>query len=285
MIFGGNRIRVFWWSETKLMGKSLDNYGDIIGPYLVEKLSGKKVVFVRPTNSGIFDLQQPIYLTVGSILAHATAKCIVWGSGIISSDQKVKSAKFLAVRGPKTRESLIDQGYQVPKVYGDPALLLPLFFRPKVQKKYSLGIIPHYVDYHKVKKTLSKNPEIKVIDLMTNDVEETTKSIMECERVISSSLHGLIVSHAYEIPAAWMKFSDKLFGDGVKFVDYFASVGLRGTLVGDFQNSFDLMDLKDISPNHFTLPEKLVLGQLQKGLLISCPFNYSNITIKDEEIS
>jgi hypothetical protein len=47
---------------------------------------------------------------------------------------------------------------------------------------------------------------------------------------LSSSLHGLIVAHAYGIPAVWCDFADRphaIAGDGTKFHDYFASIGLH----------------------------------------------------------
>ena len=103
-----NQIALFWWNEVKLQGKSKENYGDLVGKYLVEKISGKKIVWVNPKKISLRFLFHPIYVTAGSILAHVNKKCIVWGSGIISKMHSVNSAKFLAVRGPQTRNFLIE---------------------------------------------------------------------------------------------------------------------------------------------------------------------------------
>lgn len=53
--------------------------------------------------------------------------------------------------------------------------------------------------------------------------------ITSCERIVSTSLHGVIVANAYGIPARWAVVSDAseaISGDGTKFEDYFRSVGL-----------------------------------------------------------
>lgn len=60
----------------------------------------------------------------------------VWGAGIISENSllKEKPSKVYAVRGPLTRQRLIKEGIDCPEIYGDPALLIPYYYRPKVTK-------------------------------------------------------------------------------------------------------------------------------------------------------
>ncbi|WP_339895263.1 polysaccharide pyruvyl transferase family protein [uncultured Algibacter sp.] len=268
----GKKIRLFWWSESLLMGKPKENYGDVLGKYLVEKISNKKALFSHPKKFSILDFWQPIYVTAGSILAHVNKKCIVWGSGIINQNQIVKPAKFLAVRGPETRKALLEQGYQVPEIYGDPALLLPDYYNPEIDKKYQLGIIPHYVDYEFVKNRFSHLKDVVVIDLMTNSIEDTTNQILQCKHIMSSSLHGIIVSHAYQIPALWIKFSDKLFGDDIKFKDYFKSVKIKPYVPFSIELLNDNKDLEKLFVKDIAIPNILQVNNLKDGLMRVCPF-------------
>lgn len=265
-------MRLFWWSEVKLMGKPQENYGDVLGLYLAEKISGKKVSFAHPKKWSIRDYFQPVYVTAGSILAHVNHKCVVWGSGVINANQKVKPAGFVAVRGPETRACLMAQGYEVPEVYGDPALLLPLFCKPEVAPLFEYGIIPHYVDYKKVKDYYRSLDYVKVINLMSNDVEATTRDILSCKRIVSSSLHGIIVPHAYGIPVLPVRFSDKLFGDGVKFKDYMASVEITNFNMLDYTELKPMEQLQRDFETHALTVKPQVIKKLQEGLMAVCPF-------------
>lgn len=264
-------IRLFWWSEPYLMGKPKEDYGDLLGKYLVEKISGNQVRWTDPRKFQISGLWQPVYVTAGSILAHVNKKCVVWGSGIIQKNQVVKPAGFLAVRGPQTRKRLLEQGHKVPEIYGDPGLLLPLHYNPPTTKKYKLGIVAHYNDYKSIKTLYENETGVLLIDLMTNDIEATTDLFLQCERIVSSSLHGLIVSHAYGIPAVWVQFSDTLFGDGIKFRDYFESVQLpfyMPEVTPEKQSKEAFLELFEQHP----LPQKKVIAELQEGLMEVCPF-------------
>jgi hypothetical protein len=266
-------IPLFFWSERKFIFKDNENYGDLLSKYLVEKIAGRPVKFVHPKKQPWYKLNKKNYLAVGSILHHATKESIVWGSGIIDRKQKVAQADFRAVRGPRTREYLLDLGYQCPAVYGDPALVLPRYFNPQVEKKYELGIIPHYHDYKEVSETYKNEAEILVIDLMTLDVEAVTRKILECKKTVSSSLHGLIVSHAYGIPSVWVEFSKKLFGDGVKFNDYLESVKLDVYEPQFLNEKKTVEELENLTERFVPLPDLKILEHLQQNLLKSSPFH------------
>ncbi|WP_110688302.1 polysaccharide pyruvyl transferase family protein [Salegentibacter sediminis] len=265
-------IPLFYWSEIKFIFKEKENYGDLLSKYLVEKISGREVKFVHPRKQPWYKWDKSHYLAIGSILPHATKDSIVWGSGIIDREHHIASADFRAVRGPQTRKFLLDLGYECPPVYGDPAILLPEYFNPQVEKEYELGIIPHYHDYKKTVDLFGNNPDIRVIDLMCLDVEEVTRQIMSCERILSSSLHGLIVSHAYRIPSLWVEFSDKIFGDGIKYPDYLESVDMpvyEPPFIDEVCSKENLNSLFNDFP---VLPEKEKIEALQQGLLEVCPF-------------
>ena len=114
--------------------------------------------------------------------------------------------------------------------------------------------------------------DILVIDLMTNNIEPVTDLFLQCEKIVSTSLHGLIVSHAYRIPAVWVQFSDKLFGDGIKFQDYFESVKMETYIPninsGRIRND-EMLNLFDTYPS---LPNEQVVNKIKENLMGVCPF-------------
>jgi len=272
MIFNNIKIPVFWWSSKKFENKKFENFGDLVGPYLVEKISGKNVRFIQPKKRKFTDLFTKVYFTAGSILAHIDTRSIVWGSGIIETPTKVPKATFLAVRGPLTRAELLKQGYNVPEVYGDPAILLPKFYTPELTKKYKIGIIPHYVDYDKVLNWYKDDITIKVINLLNNSVEAVVNEIYSCETIISSSLHGIIVAHTYKTPAVWVKFSDNLFGDDTKFYDYFNSVKIPEINPVFINEKKETQQLLVLATRNGLLANSKIIERLQNGLMKVCPF-------------
>jgi pyruvyltransferase len=200
------RPRSYWY-------RGHSNFGDQLGPVIVEWITGELPIWVPRTFKGKL-------LTVGSILKGLATQDVVWGTGSIRHEpiHPPKGVRFLAVRGPWTRQ-LIEA--DVPEVYGDPALLIPQFHNPDVEKRVAVGVVPHYVDSSSVE---ISDPAVSVINVSA-PWQTVVHQIRECEVIVSSSLHGLIVAEAYGIPASWIKVTDRVIGEGFKFNDYYLSTG------------------------------------------------------------
>lgn len=134
------------------------------------------------------------------------------------------AATLLAVRGPLTRARAIECGAKCPEIYGDPALLLPRLYSPAHRERRGIGVAAHFSDMPRLLAAGPLPEGLHLID-MQNPIEEVIEQITASEFVASSSLHGLIASHAYGIPAAWIKFRPLPSGDDSKFHDYFLSLG------------------------------------------------------------
>ncbi len=212
---------IYWY-----ICKAPNNMGDLIAPYLFEKITGKKPLRVSPS------CKAPFFLSCGSIIGSCNSNAIVWGSGSMYPGVNIgKPMKILAVRGPLTRQALLTKGISCPQVYGDPGLALPKYYTPNPRDRhYKVGIIPHYADHHYMSKTFSNIPDVLVINI-DRGVEAVCDDIKACKVTISSSLHGIIVSHAYGVPSAWMTASPHakwpIGGGKFKYKDYYLSRGVQ----------------------------------------------------------
>lgn len=230
---GKEYIKLFWFKNTQ-------NFGDSFNPMLIETLSGKPVKWVKFYNPELH------YIATGSILENATKDTIVWGSGFIAENRQCyeKPYRVCAVRGPKSREMLIKNGIDCPEIYGDPALLLPRIYSPEINKTFKLGIIPHFVDKeNEWLKQFKEDEKVKIIDIQNPDLFSFIDEVLSCEKIASSSLHGVIVADAYNIPSLWIEFSDQVSGAGFKFLDYFLSVGRKDDLPYRINETTNITDI------------------------------------------
>lgn len=200
--------KVYW-------GDSPSNFGDVLTANLLDYFNIKYEHTNVPEDGTMY--------VIGSIARLATSGSTVLGSGMIRQNEKAEpTANWRFVRGPYTRLNILAQGGTCPEIYGDPALLLPMLCEES-NKKYDIGIVPHYQHYRYYK----FNPyysNYRIINLVDNNPLKIAKEITKCKRIISTSLHGIICAHAFGIPAAHVKGVSKLHGDGSKFEDYYASI-------------------------------------------------------------
>lgn len=264
---------MFWY---RYKGAKLQNFGDLIGPYLFKELCGISVRHIEDKPALLSTKYIPHYLTVGSILSSARKSSIIWGSGIIRKDFDINTkARYLAVRGPKTRNKIIEQGGACPEIYGDPAILLPLLSPLTGKKEAKITFIPHYVDYEQVQESLINKKDVDVVRMMTADFSRTLGEIKSSNFIISSSLHGLILAVAYNIPCLWVEFSDKIYGDDVKYYDFFESLDIQGITKYIVDDPCDF--LTNLSSYIPIIGGRQKLRELQNGLLNSCPFPVNKV--------
>ncbi|WP_321325737.1 polysaccharide pyruvyl transferase family protein [Thiomicrorhabdus sp.] len=211
----------------------VNNFGDLLGPLIIEKiLQDKGIVNNQRTNSKRL-------LGVGSILHFAKDFDTIWGSGrngkIKDTSHNFKDLDVRAVRGPLTRDFLINKGINCPEIYGDPALLLPHYF-PELkilseEKKFNITIIPNLNDLGKYE--LDKNTINPTMDLFY-----ILKRIVQSKYVIGSSLHAIIVAEAFGVPARLITSENE---DPFKYHDYFQGSGRTDTVFAkSIQQAIDM---------------------------------------------
>jgi pyruvyltransferase len=220
-----------------------NNFGDMLTPFIIKHYTGQKVELAERNDTGKI-------LACGSILGRALKEDdFVWGTGCMKDKvlHAPRGVKIYAVRGPLTRRLI--KGAVAPQVYGDPGLLLPEIYNPKISKINKIGLLPHFKDYRRIKR---KFPDNFIIDIKS-PIKVIVDEMKSCELIITSSLHGVIVSEAYGIPVVWAKIMNRReyrrkTGSGFKFHDHFLSTGRRKEKPTSWNKAVS-------KPEKFTLPK------------------------------
>lgn len=206
------------------------NWGDFVNVKLAELISGKAIIPYK------FSCKKETIAMMGSILPWAIDRdTIVWGSGTLSSqdpfwDTIEKPLSVRAVRGPLTRQLLLSRGIECPEIYGDPALLFPRYYTSNVEKRYKYGVILHVSTktnetiYSKLNTILGGGNMLIINPKQFSQWHSFIDDICSCEAIVSSSLHGIIIADAYEIPNVWISLDENHPDDNFKFKDYYLSV-------------------------------------------------------------
>ncbi|MFC3569368.1 polysaccharide pyruvyl transferase family protein [Paracoccus simplex] len=242
----GERVKLFWW-EQPYPG----NLGDIVNPYIVEHVTG-----IPPQWEG----RGVGLCAIGSVIKYARDGSDVWGSGTPNSGDKLAAgAHYHAVRGPLTRDLVLANGGTCPEIYGDPAWLLPVLYPRKAPPRCKTGLILHFT--HEDMAT-PVAPGIKRIDIRRigyDEIEAFLDEMLDCERIISSSLHGVIIAQAYGIPACLATVtgsSTQIHGDGIKFDDYYRSIGHEKAPEAVDLSELLRLDEDSIAPDRFLSARK-----------------------------
>jgi pyruvyltransferase len=227
---------LYYWRLNSGFG----NIGDELSKILIEKINPN----IKTVYDSIFKHK---LLGIGSILNRAKDGDIVWGSGFLNNEEiiKCKNVNIELIRGPLSYAKIKNQ-IKLNENYGDPALITPLFFPIKKEKIYDIGIIPHFSDEYKIIDVLQsyKFKKIKIISPRTNPIC-FLKYINQCDIILSSSLHGIILADAYKIPNAYVKFFDNPYDD-FKFKDYFYSQDRKFIYRNNINDAINIVNLSNV---------------------------------------
>jgi len=223
------------------------NGGDLFGPEVAKHIiDSRKQHNVSVAVASVSSSTPPVIAIVGSILQWKikTPNMVHWGTGIIMNMKVGKldgSSNVLAVRGPRTRDLLLAQQGLNPMVIGDPALIAGDIIASARNDQscpmMDVCFVIHGVD----SKRASKNCPF-CIKRLVNNYDRSPRRILEklscCRRVVSSSLHGVIFSHALGIPALPVAMGDRIMGGDFKFRDHMHAVG-----VTSFQSRLNITEM------------------------------------------
>lgn len=248
------------WAATTLR-QPYANLGDALSPVIVSALSGLPIVHQR------FDSASERLASVGTI-GHGLKNGSVhlWGTGIdgkrhpyhrhLTYYERPENTEFTihALRGPFSARVFEKQGIPVTDAYGDPVMLLPKIMAPATEKTHELGIVVHISELSELKDGAAVRNElgryyipgdlrdsVKIITTLTDAnltaLEDRVREMTACKRILSTSLHGLVIAETYGIPCAYFRpfgrgplqvdlMDEQVFLDH-RVRDYYAGMGLK----------------------------------------------------------
>ena len=186
---------------------------------------------------------------------YARSRVSVWGSGFIRDEERAnerlsRRVKIHAVRGLRTLERMRKMtGAALENVVlGDPGLFASKIYPSGDGKIYVCGIIPHHAEVASVSRSAEvvsyeresgflhpstvaalplyarltrAIPEVVIINPESSPAV-VVRNISRCATILSSAMHGLIVSDSFGIPNIRISASDLVVRGDYKFKDYYS---------------------------------------------------------------
>jgi len=209
---------VFTWQppERQWWGAPVVNVGDRLALDLVQRILASRGLSLEDYRG-----DERRVFCIGSLLRMAGTGDVIWGTGIngkslTSETEFAPGLDLRAVRGPLTARTLMEQGRVVPAVYGDPGILVDRYWPMQPTGAVPFWVVPHFRE----PRTLYRDyPVLSPRQRPTPFLRQ----LVQARRVVSSSLHGLVLAEAYGIPAVPLKNQS---GEHVfKYQDYYEGTG------------------------------------------------------------
>lgn len=270
--------------KLKVYYANVDNMGDKLNAYLMRRLFGYEIVRRTPLTcelSGIgsglgqFTYSQKKWLSSAEVITGKLwPETFVWGTGFIDQREDAPfyrgNMKFCAVRGQLSKqrvEKLLGKQMKIP--VGDGGILTERAFDRPIEKKYEVGIIAHYKEQGELvfMQLAQQFPKSLIINVRQSP-EIVAEQIAQCECILSSSLHGLILADSFHIPNLHIKVSNAMLGDGFKYADYYSSYGIED--IKKDLNRESIHSLYDVYDNYHVTPQ--MVEQQKNAMQAAFPF-------------
>lgn len=242
-------IKLVWYDNPKH-----ENFGDWLSPYLINKVSKQTVIHIPDYEN----YDKAHIVGIGSIASAINQYSHVLGSGIASLNEDINiNAHFHFIRGPYTRQRIIDQGGPKVEQMGDMGYMVSRVYKPiGLQKEIDILFVRH-IAHQSLNLILPDSAvEYSINASDPKSIEELINNIVRAKIVVTSALHCFIVCKSYNVPVALVNFKNSLQavpGDGVKYKDALEGVNLKPVMPFDlplnmsrfnFENIVDLQDLE-----------------------------------------
>ena len=218
------KVPLSWAGSTSTMDYL--NVGDALSAVMVALLSGRDIERV-PSKS------QSLRMACVGTIGHGFAGGEVWFWGTGASLWENPSAPMedrrlfsvagetgftvTATRGPYSEKLLTGKPEGSVGVYGDPVWLLPRFYNPTPVKKWKLGVIVHLSELSDRDPETHVKPDLlrygipeqlrdhvhlinTVTPIKMDAIKDKIDEILACDRIVSTSLHGMVFAESYGIP-------------------------------------------------------------------------------------
>ncbi|MBO0903539.1 polysaccharide pyruvyl transferase family protein [Jiella sonneratiae] len=203
------------------------NFGDALSPLVVSAISGRRIRKLP------FVTNETRLSAIGTIAQNFSGGDVqIWGSGLdrythgINVDQSgyrlpsYTRFTIAACRGRHTRQIFLDAGVASPEIFGDPGFFVGKLWpqHARQEKIYDVGVIPHLSEWagrradsplkaglrrYEIPSDLAERVVLisPIAERSFDGVGKVIEQIGRCRRILSASLHGLVVAEALGVPA------------------------------------------------------------------------------------
>jgi hypothetical protein len=220
----GGRVPLSWVRSTPEVPFS--NLGDQLSATVIAAITR------APADHVHFNSRRSRLLGIGSIGHHQRAGVVhVWGSGfgakLPNTAGKLEpfsgfpeiTYKVHALRGPVSRSILTRIGVQSPRIFGDPAWFVSRILPHRPKPRHELGVVLHLAELAEPSPQAQPKKQIlryrggaedgvRLISTYHEPswagFQQKIQEILECKRIVSRSLHGMIIAEAFGIPCAFI---------------------------------------------------------------------------------